>query len=243
MTELKYADYTRNTSELVKSLAHSRRYTQALKFIAATASDVVLDYGCGDAHLFELLPHVPAQQLIAFDPDPKMLSEIKPELASSILIYSNSTKLVEENRSRCSLIVCMEVCEHLSEKSLDVVVGHFKELAANDARIVIGVPIETGLSGFAKNIYRLFKGNRMGATFGSALITFFGAPVERNFNEFGWTPNHIGFREKDLLAILKKNGFSVNREGCIPLKLTGHFLNNEAYYTCRLPSKPTVAIM
>jgi len=150
-----YASYTRQTAEPIKAFAHSRRFRQAVRIIGALPTDTVLDYGCADAHLFSVLGAV--KERVGYDPDPKMIAQVAPELRGKVQTFDNLDGLL--GKRRFSLIVCMEVCEHLTDKALQELLSNISTLAAPHARIVFGVPIETGLSGFLKALYRTAHGH------------------------------------------------------------------------------------
>lgn len=233
MSNVKYADYTRNTTEPLKAFAHKRRYNQALDIISPKIDDSIIDYGCGDGYLLELMSsYIPKSNMTAFDPDKEMISQISDELYRDIVTYDNRLDLLSNNKNNFSLIICIEVLEHLSPSSVLMVLDDFHHLAAPGAKIVIGVPIETGLSGFFKNIYRYVLGRRMGANLGSIFGALFGAKLPRMFTASGWTPSHIGFRESDLINALEMKKFKVKKGNCVPFKVTGRTFNNESYLIC-----------
>src|SRR5262245_33705395 len=108
-----YASYTRNTAEPIKAIAHSRRFQQAAKIIAALPSDTVLDYGCADAHLLSVLG--PVRGRVGYEPDPKRAAQMSSDLRD-VQIYTDRNELLNSGR-RFSLVICMEVCEHLTPSS------------------------------------------------------------------------------------------------------------------------------
>ena len=230
----RYSDYTRNTNEFLKRVAHGRRHQQAVALLGARPGDVILDYGCGDAFTLQIIENVSYSDMVAYDPDPDMIAQIDSEFAKKINVYGDSETLCQKNPKRFSLILCFEVCEHLSPISLDKVFADFKRLIKPGGRILIGVPMETGVSGLLKNLYRLYKGRRMGATLSKAFLALFGHPIERDIEESGWISSHIGFREIDLLSALERAGFDVKIVGRLPFSWSGSFLNNESYWCCKV---------
>jgi len=227
-----YASYTRNTQELIKKLAHGRRYRQAVEIISARDNDVVLDYGCGDGHLFTYLTNVPPSQLVGYDPDPKQLLDADPEIAASVTLSSSLAALREAFAGAFSLIVCMEVCEHLTQHALDELFETITFLAAPGARLVFGVPIETGPTGLMKNLYRILHGGRQGATIGRAIGSFLGRPIVRKVSDVEWYGSHIGFDDRSFRAQLEDRGYMLRREDFLPFPKLKRLLNNEIYYSC-----------
>jgi trans-aconitate methyltransferase len=180
-----YASYTRDTTDALKSLAHKRRYRQVLNLIAPPLLiDRVLDYGCGDGHLFSfLVDKFKRQNLVGYDPNPKLLAEAAPGVSAGAELTTDIDGLLTNRSSSFSLIYCIEVCEHLTDKSLDELLKHITVLGAPRARIVFGVPIETGPSGFLKSMYRIAHGGRQSASIAQAFRALFNMKLERNVTD------------------------------------------------------------
>jgi trans-aconitate methyltransferase len=234
MADLNYASYTRNTAEPLKRIAHRRRYEQLLRIIAAPLpGDKVLDYGCGDGHLFShLVGKVPSDRLVGYDPNADLLAQADPAVVTGSRLTTDINSLKAEHRRSFSLIYCVEVCEHLTDKALDELLESIIELAAPDARIIIGVPIETGPSGFLKAMYRTAHGHRQAASVTKAVRALFGLPIPRNVTDVEWYGDHTGFNHARLRQKLQDRGFLVKRTTCLPFPLLGLALNNEIYFTC-----------
>lgn len=221
-----YASYTRATPEPLKGWVHRRRYTQVVRHVAKPiSSDRVLDYGCGDAHLFShFKEHLGTGRLVGYDPDKRMLSEASVEVAQGATLTSN----LDEISGRFSLIYCVEVCEHLPDGALRTALRNLKAYAAPHARIVIGVPVEIGLSGAVKEAYRSLRGSHQGAF----LRSLVGRPGPRRMTDMEWYGYHTGFDHRRLKKFLDQEGFAVRRQVCLPFPGIGAFLNNEIFFIC-----------
>ena len=110
----------------------------------------------------------------------------------------------------------MEVCEHLTDSSLDELLQNITSLASSRARIIIGVPIETGLSGFLKSIYRIAHGGRQSASIAQAFRALFSMKIERKVTDVGWYGAHTGFSHIRLREILKHKGFRISNTLHLP---------------------------
>jgi hypothetical protein len=232
-----YASHTRGTSEPIKRLAHGRRFSQIVGRIASPlATDTVLDYGCGDAHLFtQFLDH---PRLVGYDPSLSVLSQASPEVAGAAFLTTDLQLILEKYRGRCSLIYCTEVCEHLPDQALKALFQNIKTLTAPYARVVFGVPIETGLSGLLKIAYRLtMDGRRVGQTLPNAVASALGRKIERRLTGPEYYHHHTGFNHSRFRHALELSGFRIQRTRCLPFWFAGTVLNNEVYFICRAPDQ------
>lgn len=227
-----YAAYTRDTTEPLKRMVHVRRFRQVIKKIAVPLNtDIVLDYGCGDGHLFS---HIEAARLVGYDPNPALLAEASDEVRA--LLTADIESLKRDMAHRFSMIYCMEVCEHLTDSALAELFANIKLLAAPYARIIFGVPIETGPSGFVKNIYRIAKNMRYPASIANALRSLVSSKIERPVTDIEWHGDHTGFDHKEFQETLRSSGFKIKRTNYLPLSWTRSFLNNEVYFVCSIRS-------
>jgi hypothetical protein len=228
-----YASFTRNTSEPIKRLAHSRRFSQIVRRIASPlATDTVLDYGCGDAHLFTHFIGHP--RLVGYDPIIPILSQASREVADAAFLTTDLRLLLEKYRGRCSLIYCTEVCEHLSDEALQTLFQNIKALSAPAARIVFGVPIETGLSGLLKVAYRMtMDSRRVGQTSLNAVAAALGRRIDRKLSGPGYYAHHTGFSHSRFRQTLELSDFRIQRTRCLPFSFAGTVLNNEVYFICQ----------
>ncbi|SDS84775.1 class I SAM-dependent methyltransferase [Bradyrhizobium canariense] len=231
---MKYADYTRNTTEPLKRIAHTRRYQQVVDLIARPIEvDTVLDYGCGDAHLFSyFIGQLGRTKLVGYDPNPKILSQASSAVSAGAQLTTDIDALLAERPGAFSLIYCMEVCEHLTEKALLQLFQNIRTLAAPRARVIIGVPIETGPSGFLKALYRMSKGGRQSASFEKAVRSLVNVRIAREVTDVEWFGSHTGFSHINFRKTLQQNQFEVRKTYHLPFPLMRSVLNNEIYFVC-----------
>jgi cyclopropane fatty-acyl-phospholipid synthase-like methyltransferase len=194
----------------------------------------VLDYGCGDAHLFSsLIDRFKRENLVGYDPNPKLLAEAASTVSAGAQLTTDIDSLIRTRPSNFSLIYCMEVCEHLTDKSLDKLLKNIIVLAAPRARIVFGVPIETGPSGFLKSIYRTAHGGRQFASIDQAFRALFNMKLERKVTDIEWYGAHTGFSHLRLRKTLEQAGFGIIKTLHLPFPALRSVLNNEIYFVCR----------
>lgn len=230
MEKRRYADYTRETTEPLKAIAHGRRLSQAASLLELKPDTRVLDYGCGDGGFFyELEKYIDPKQMVGFDP--AYLDQMDFEGATT---YSDAQELVDNHSEEFDVVFCMEVCEHLTSDAMHILFENISKCCKKDAVIIFGVPIETGLSGFIKNIYRCVKGGRQNATVGRAFKSLFNLWIPRPHFSNGVIWSHLGFDHRSFSEYLPLGGYRVDRKVCLPAKPLGSLLNNEIYYICKL---------
>jgi hypothetical protein len=179
-----------------------------------------------------LIPPAPASHRVGYDPDAALLDQAEPSIKANVTLYSDRRELLRGYAGHFTLIACVEVCEHLTPNALDELFTTLRALAAPGARVLIGVPIETGLSGFMKNLYRISQGGRQGADIRRAIRTLAGLPIERKPDRPGWYGSHIGFDHRVFRALLPQHGLRVTQTTCLPFPLLGEVVNNEIYHLC-----------
>src|SRR5262249_8591016 len=160
-----------------------------------------------------------------YDPNVDLLAQADPAVVTGSSLTTDINRLKAEHRHSFSLIYCIEVCEHLTDKALDELFENITELAAPDARIIVGVPIETGPSGFLKAMYRTAHGHRQAASVTKAVRALFGLPIPRNVTDVEWYGDHTGFDHMRLREKLSNRGLLVRRSACLPFPLLGLTLN------------------
>ena len=225
---MSYADITRGTSERLKRAAHAPRLESAASIIPLSEQNVVLDYGCGDGGFFEHInAFVPTENLYGYEP--YLLNEMTFVGATT---YDDDKKLVANHTDFFDTVFCMEVCEHLTDEALHVLFKNIRAVATDNARFVFGVPLETGLSGFMKNLYRVAHNNRQHATLSKAIHSLLSIPIPRANDPTGWIGSHIGFDYRHFVQVLNYGGFKVVHRHCLPWPYLGSRFNNEIYYVC-----------
>jgi len=230
-----YATYTRETTEPLKRIAHFRRFPQVIRLIAIPLnSDTILDYGCGDGHLFSyFVDHFGRSDLVGYDPSQYLLDEASDAVRNGAILTADIELLKRQHPHAFSLIYCMEVCEHLTDTALHQLLENIKSLAAPHARVVFGIPIETGLSGFLKALYRSAHHGRQSGSFINAAKSLLGMSIDRT--ESGeWINDHTGFSHRRLRGIISRNGFRILRTRCLPWPALGNLLNNEIYFITQI---------
>ncbi len=96
-------------------------------------------------------------------------------------------------------------------------------------KLIISVPIETGIAGLIKNLIRWMIRQQHATKFSDVIKAFLGMRVER-IVERGYIYSHIGFRFKDFEKILEKENFKVSKQLTSPFGFLGAFANSQMFY-------------
>ena len=157
-----YAEKQLSSRSRLIRWSHQRRFEVAVGRSAAFAGGRLLDYGCGDATYFDLLsrsPHAPASAL-GVDRDGRIVEDDRRRFAGRPgIAFAEPDELERPGmEARFDAIVCMEVMEHVVEP--DPLLDLFVRLLAPGGRLLISVPVETGLPLLVKQTARRVAGWR-----------------------------------------------------------------------------------
>lgn len=147
--------------------SHRGRFETGLRLARRySAGARVLDYGCGDGTFLSMLWGDESSGRCA--PSEAVGAEIAESLVEDCRRRHGAREgmnfmLAEEldapaHDGRYGLVVCMEVLEHVVEP--EALVGRLARLVAPGGRLVVSVPVETGLPLVAKQAWRRVAGWR-----------------------------------------------------------------------------------
>jgi SAM-dependent methyltransferase len=230
-----YRELTYESRFFIKRLLHKRRFQEAIELLALEGSDVLLDYGCGDAHLLELcLPASSAEHLFGFEP-----SDVMYEEAASVVAGKNIKlfKRIEEMTWQFTKISCLETCEHLTDEELKTLFRNIKTLLRPGGQLLVSVPVEIGPPAMFKNLFRFLKNRKHdNLTLNNYLKAILGLPIARNTQQqlgnVRYIYSHIGFDHRTFERQLREH-FTIVRRHCSPFNWAGPMFNNTIYYVCR----------
>lgn len=228
---MSYAEYTRNNKSKIKKFSHQKRFDVAIKLIDLNSKESLLDFGTGDGYLLERLFHATQNQnLYGYDPLDFMFEELKQTITKNNLDAVTITDNLDTITNQTfDVVSCLEVLEHFSEKDQRNRLLEIKNLVQNNGRIIVSVPLETGLSSLFKNSIRFFIGqNKEHATLKNIVKSFLGLKITRQ--EDGYIYTHIGFNHKNLEILIKNCGLKIINQKYSPFKYLYGFLNSQVYY-------------
>jgi SAM-dependent methyltransferase len=142
--------------------SHGSRFAVARALVSPFAGGRLLDYGCGDG-TFVAMVHDRFAQVIGTDVDAAQLASCADRFGrlSSVAFLPQSLVDADAHQAGANdVVTCMEVLEHCVEAERARVIERLRRLVADDGRVIVSVPIETGLSLPAKQVARRLAGWR-----------------------------------------------------------------------------------
>lgn len=147
------------------SWSHRSRFTLGLRLARAYApGGRVLDYGCGDGSFLAMLTGGPAEgaprEAVGAEVSDALVEDCRRRLGGRAgLGFVRVEELdADAHRGAYDLVVCMEVLEHAVE--VEPVVERLARLVAPAGRLLVSVPVETGLPLLVKQAARRVAGWR-----------------------------------------------------------------------------------
>lgn len=220
-----YDEMTIRGKSWIKRFAHNKRFELGAQLCAGSNS--VLDYGTGSGHFLKVLAEkIPEATLTGFEPLPEMCIAAQEEAKpfKTITIVNDLHGLAEFD-----CVTCFEVFEHLTEEEQIKTLRACKQKCGAGGKLIISVPIETGIAGLMKNLVRWMINQRHATKFTDVIKSFLGMRVERTV-ERGYIYSHLGFRFKDFEKVLEKENFKVTRRLTSPFGFLGPFANSQMFY-------------
>src|ERR1043165_3154611 len=138
------------------SWSHRSRFQVALQLAKEFAGKTVLDYGSGDGSFLAMLMNTPQapSAAVGAEVDQRVIDDCRERLGNVPgLTFMNSEELdSEEIATTFDAIVCMEVLEHVLAP--DLLIKKFARLLTQSGKLLISVPVETGLPLLVKQSVR-----------------------------------------------------------------------------------------
>jgi 2-polyprenyl-3-methyl-5-hydroxy-6-metoxy-1,4-benzoquinol methylase len=142
--------------------SHRRRFETALELARGCAGKRLADYGCGDATFLALLmgqAFAPASA-VGVEIDPAVVGDCRRRFHDEPRLSFVLTNELDspDHRGRYDAVFCMEVLEHVIDT--EPLLGRMESLLTPGGRLIISVPVETGLPLVAKQMVRRLAGWR-----------------------------------------------------------------------------------
>lgn len=231
--------------------SHGRRFEVARELAAEGPGGTLLDFGCGDG-TFIALAHDVFAETVGTDADAAQLRECAERLGGLEGVRFVPLPALDDasHDGKYNVLMCMEVLEHCPTDIQARVLADLDRLAADGARVIISVPIETGptlavkqavralAAGFGLTEYAGRERYRAGEFL---RMSFAGADSRIDRPESTATSpdgtvmrfhGHKGFNWRSLERAIAAR-FAIERRLYSPVPLTGAWLNSQVWFVCR----------
>jgi len=228
--------------------SHRRRFAVAVAKSARFAGQRVLDFGCGDGTYLALLlasPHAP-REAVGAELDEAVVAENRRRFAgrAGVGFVRQAELETPAQRGSFDAVVCMECFEHMTEPERYLDLLH--ALLKPGGRLLLSVPVETGLPVLVKQTVRRIAGWRRIGDYASTLpytwgelarSVFAGAdqhiPRVRHAGDHGLAFHcHKGFNWMLLRRHIARR-FTLERVSASPLPLLPPHLGSQAWFEAR----------
>lgn len=222
-----YSSLTISNTSLIKRFSHTRRFTTALKILNFKSNDKFLDIGTGDGYFLSLVNNKKINKIVGYEPDNKMFKVLKKNICNKKNIIIK--KYLKKNKETFSKISCLEVLEHLQLSDQKNIFKLIKKNSTKKTIVLIGVPIEIGISGFIKNLIRvLLRQSHENTNISNIFKSLFNLKIKRKNSKY--IESHMGFDFNNIKKIILDNNFKILKEYYSPFYYFGFWLNSQIYW-------------
>lgn len=220
-----YALATIDSSIALKRWTHASRFRKALQLLDIQQGERLLDFGCGDGLLLDLLTSSGAR-LEAYEPHP-----LNRAMAEARLCRPVHAAFAEIGAS-FDAVACLEVLEHVPDDLIDRTLAELRQCLSPRGRCVVSVPVEIGPVALAKNIARsLFGASHPGFRWRDAMaVAVYCTGHVRRRRKGNILPGHVGFDHVRLRRRIEGAGFSIARTVYTPFGIGGHLVNSQVFW-------------
>ena len=229
---MSYSKQITDNKSKIKKFSHLKRFKIAKMLVEDLNPNSVLDYGTGNGFLLTFIAQSKQDiDLYGYERIVSMYDElvnhIKDSPFSNIHCINN---LKEVEGQRFEVVTCLEVLEHFNENYQKEFLNHIKNITTVDSKIIISVPIETGLSSLFKNLIRyVVKQKHSNTSLSNVIKSIFGLHVDR-INDKPYINSHVGFNYKHLEKLILKEGFEITKKKFSPFHILGGIVNSQVFY-------------
>jgi SAM-dependent methyltransferase len=230
--------------------SHGSRFALAVDLIGRRRPPHMLDYGCGDGTLIELV-HGTAATIVGADMDRAQLDGCRRRLAhlAGLTFVHTSALTSPEERGRFDVVTCMEVLEHCADDERRRVLDEIARVLAPGGQLIVSAPIEIGPALAGKQMFRALAAWRgLGdyehrETYSplEMLRAVLARPNLARAQHVVETPEgpveyrgHKGFDWRTLETELRER-FAIERRLFTPLPWLGPVLNSQVWFVCSGP--------
>ena len=222
--------YGRNISAIIfQRFSHSSRFKLSKKIFLMTTKDGdnILDFGTGDGKVFEYyLQEKSLKMFYGYDISSSMLKEVLPELSEKVN-FTNDIKDICQRKY--NFISCLETMEHIPDAEVLNILNLLFSILNEKGKLLISVPLESGLSSLLKQIVRILAGQKEKETnLLTILLSLFFLTrfVKRDQRD----PGHMWFDFFKLKKSIKSSSFKILKKFYSPFPILKFFFNSQLFY-------------
>jgi 2-polyprenyl-3-methyl-5-hydroxy-6-metoxy-1,4-benzoquinol methylase len=222
-----YSKLTISNASFIKRFSHTKRFITAIKILDFKSADRFLDIGTGDGYFLDLVNKKKIKKIFGYEPDNRLFKILKKNFYynNNITLKKHLTKYSEP----FSKISCLEVLEHLRLDDQKKIFNLIKKNSTNNSKILIGVPIEIGISSFIKNLIRiLLRQTHENTSFINIFKSLFNLKIKRKNNKYN--KSHIGFDFNSVQKLILDNNFKILKVYYSPFNRVGYWLNSQIFW-------------
>ena len=142
------------------SWVHRGRFEAGLDLFRQWGQGRVVDYGCGDGTFLGVLSFAGVLEApaVGLELDAEVLADCRHRFtdANDLSFSQLARAFVESHCGKFDTVLCMEVLEHVVE--VEAIVDELANLLRPGGRLIVSVPVETGLPILAKQTIRTILG-------------------------------------------------------------------------------------
>lgn len=145
--------------------SHRRRFETARALAAPYTGRPLLDYGCGDG-TFLAMVHADFPDSVGLEVDPGLVASCTQQfghLGGLRFLLADAADTLPAGS--IGIVVCTEVLEHCPPDAVDAALARMRRLVAADGRVIISVPVETGLPLIVKQAARAVAARRVSSDY------------------------------------------------------------------------------
>src|SRR3989338_5895650 len=226
---MNYRDHTFNCPSFIKRYAHQKRLNIAFRLLGLDQGESFLNYGGGNGSFAEyVIKKMPSSEVVVFEPVEAMYHQIK----NTINVVTN---LKDISSFRYNKIACLEVLEHLSQNEQMKTLKMLSGLLSENGKIIISVPIETGLPSIFKAFFRIFVTKNEKLSLAGIIKSLFSIKQGRSWpikiDGMDFISSHFGFDHRIFEESLYKT-FNIENKCASPIPFFGTVFNHCIYYVC-----------
>lgn len=224
-----YTSRTYNSKNPLRRFAHRTRMRLNQQFITLADGAEVVDFGCGDAlFLNQLAESSEAKDigLLGFEP---FLESIPDNQVPVVKEWSEVEARAAENGG-FDYATCFEVFEHFNPTRQAEALGRIADVLKPSGRLVVSVPVESGLASVVKNTIRRIDHPHVSHiySFRNIFRSAFGLPIPEHRSSDDYLA-HMGFYHKDLQRVFDER-FTILKRRFSPFPWLPSGLNSQVFY-------------